>query len=195
VLPPLLLAKQGVHFHLSYKQGFAQLCSRLGIAADNVDEFAPTQIRRRITADEDPFCSDLFTGRRRSVQVKVYFFHKLEPTRMSILTAIIKNKIGIRLGITIYPNDKLTTGEILRDVDRELRANKHMVSGIVTVQKSASNSSEFNFFTLPDGDLVNVAVASWYVSDGGEAIAQVVEMLFEVIQNPGTYENVVKEHN
>jgi hypothetical protein len=70
-----------------------------------------------------------------------------------------------------------------------------MVSGIVTVQKSASNSSEFNFFTLPDGDLVNVAVASWYVSDGGEAIAQVVEMLFEVIQNPGTYENVVKEHN
>jgi len=119
---------------------------------------------------EPPFTKGTLLDLEREMSLRGYFYRTVEKSSDSIIRAIVEDKTGLRIGISIHPDPELRLNELLSMVSRELAENIYEVRGVFAIQKS--RETEMQPYELNKSVTCNAMHVRWNEIDGREVLGE-----------------------
>jgi hypothetical protein len=180
-VPPLLSTFQQIDL-THYERGLSLLGDALGVPLHAGVDLAEAgreshgRKTRTLRRPPDAFVAIVRADLERGAQQHGYLMHRapLEPS--SIVDSIVEVAL-LRIGVAIWPAESATTGQILAEIERELRTNQHRVAVMLAIR--SGDSTTLTPHRLLDATSPNAMLLAWNESDGSDAIGSSINLVVE----------------
>ena len=187
VLPPLLSTYQQIDL-TNYERGLAALGDALGISLHAGPEPAvaertsPESQALRGVRPPDAFVATVRGNLERGARQFRYAVHRAPPAPGSIVDSIVEVAL-LRIGVAIFPAESVTTGQVLAEIERELRTNSHRVAAMLAVR--SGDSTTLTPYQLLDAPSPNAMLLVWNESDGSDAVGASIDLVTQHVTGHG----------
>jgi hypothetical protein len=181
-VPPLLSTFQQIDLR-SYEQGLSKLGETLGVPLrpgtghPETEPHAPEAGTRR-RPPPDAFVAMVRAALDGGASRFGYAVHRATSPAESILDSVVEVAL-LRIGVAVWPAGSVTTGHMLAEVERELRANPQRVVAVLAV--SSGESTALTPHQLLDAPSPNAMVLVWKESDGADAVGTAIGLIVQIL--------------
>ena len=160
------------------------------VNTDSIESDLARKTQQQATQDP-PFTKGTLLDLEREMSLMGYFYRTVEKSSDSIIRAIVEDKTGLRIGISIHPEPELRVNKLLSMVSRELAENIYEVRGVFALQKS--RETQMQPYPLNESVTCNAMHVRWNEIDGREALGEGITIFSQEIQQQTVAETGVKD--
>lgn len=179
-VPPLLSTFQQVDL-TDYGRGLVVLGGLLGVSLRVGDE--PEEVRPRRPAvpelpPPDAFVATVLGDLDRGAVSFGYAAQRAASVPGSVVRSMVE--VGLlRIGVAVWADRSVSTGRILGEVERELRANPHRVAGLLAV--APGDTTTLTPHQLLAAPSPNAVLLEWNPADGADAVGSSVGLVVQLL--------------
>ena len=185
-VPPLLSTFQQIDL-TNYEEGLARLADAIGVSLRSVTGIAGTEATRpgrqiAPVGPQDALVANVRADLERGARRFHYIVQRAPSLPGSVVDSIVE-VASLRIGVAVWPEESVTTGRMLAEIERELRTNAHRVAAVLGI--ASGESTRMTPFQLLDATSPNAMLLTWNESDGSDAIGASIDLVVRDVTGEG----------